>query len=372
MREPALVKHPIAPGAFNLARMLKDAGYRTAIFGKWHMPGVPILPKEAAGFGFDEAVRVDHREPYKDVVKNFDLATDFIQRQDGRTPFFLYVATFVTHGPQEVTREETAAWMKEHNCNDRKVAQMMLTIAKTDECFGKLLAALDQKGLSDNTLFLMAGDNGAYSLERYSEINKPFREGKGSLHEGGIRVPLVARWPGRVAPGSRCDSLVHFVDLLPTLADVSGGTIPDGYLLDGRNLTPLLDGGSWQGRTLVTHFPHYVMHWGTTPGDAVVQDRWKLIHYRFDHVTYPGDFKKPEEADYALGPRTELYDLQADPAERHDRAGENPEVVAELMRTLDGFLKESGARMPVPNPDYDPDDAAFHTRLHRPRKQKRK
>jgi arylsulfatase A-like enzyme len=87
--------------------------------------------------------------------------------------------------------------------------------------------------------FLMASDNGAYSLERYSEINKPFREGKGSLHEGGIRVPLIARWSGRIAPGSRSDSLVHFVDLLPTLAEVAGAKPPADHVLDGRSLVPI-------------------------------------------------------------------------------------------------------------------------------------
>jgi arylsulfatase A-like enzyme len=105
MREPDLVREPLAPGGFNLARMLKDAGYTTAIFGKWHMPNVPVVTAKAKALGFDEAVPVDHRAPYKDVVKNFDLAVDFVRRQDGATPFFLYVATFVTHGPHEVTKE---------------------------------------------------------------------------------------------------------------------------------------------------------------------------------------------------------------------------------------------------------------------------
>jgi arylsulfatase A-like enzyme len=239
---------------------------------------------------------------------------------------------------------------------------MLATISRTDACLGNLLTALDEKGSAGNTLFLMASDNGAYSLERYSEINKPFREGKGSLHEGGIRVPLVARWPGHIAPGTCSGSLVHFVDVLPTLAEVAGAKLPADHILDGRSLVPLFEGGSWSGRTLFTHFPHYVMHWGTTPGHAVVQDRWKLIHYPFDHVTYPGEWKTPETAQYAVGPRTELYDLQADPSERKNLAAQNPEVVADLMKTLEIFLKENHARMPTENPDYDPDHVLYNAR----------
>jgi arylsulfatase A-like enzyme len=104
------------------------------------------------------------------------------------------------------------------------------------------------------------------------------------------------------------------------------------------------------------------MHWGTTPGHAVVQDRWKLIHYPFDHVTYPGEWKTPETAQYAVGPRTELYDLQADPSERKNLAAQNPEVVADLMKTLEIFLKENHARMPTENPDYDPDHVLYNAR----------
>ena len=252
--------------------------------------------------------------------------------------------------------------MAEQTGADRKLAEMLATVSRTDACLGSLLTALDEKGFAENTLFLMASDNGAYSLKRYSEINKPFREGKGSLHEGGIRVPLIARWPGRIAPGTRSDSLVHFVDLLPTLAEVAGATPPADYTLDGRSLTPLFDGGSWSGRTLFTHFPHYVMHWGTTPGDAVVQDRWKLIHYPFDHVTYPGERKTPETAKYAVGPRTELYDLQADPSERNNLAAQSPEIVAGLKRELDAWLARTGARLATENPNYDPESVFYNAR----------
>ncbi|NJM54948.1 MAG: sulfatase-like hydrolase/transferase [Verrucomicrobiae bacterium] len=362
MREPELVRRPIGPDGFNLARMMKDAGYRTAIVGKWHMPGVGILPKEAAAFGFDEAVPVNHRAPYKDVVRNFDLAVDFVRRQDGATPFFLYVAPFVTHGPHEVTKEETAA-MAAKTGADSKLADMLVTLAKTDESAGRLLSTLDESKLADNTLVLLASDNGAYALERYSELNKPLREGKGSLHEGGIRVPLVARWPGHIKPGSTSASLVHLVDLLPTFAQAAGAEAPADYRLDGKSLMPLLtQQGSFADRTLFLHYPHYVMHWGTTPGDVVVQDRWKLIHHPYDHVTYPGDRKVPGEARYTLGPRTELYDLQADPAERTDLAAQNPEVVAGLMKQLETWLKESGAKQPTDNPDYDAAKVLFNSR----------
>ncbi|MCB1093649.1 MAG: hypothetical protein KDL87_19070, partial [Verrucomicrobiae bacterium] len=131
-------------------------------------------------------------------------------------------------------------------------------------------------------------------------------------------------------------------------------------------LVPLLTGqGSFPDRTLFLHYPHYVMHWGTTPGHAVVQDRWKLIHYPYDHVTHAGDRKLPETATYATGPRTELYDLAADPAERNDLASQHPDVVAGLMKQLRDWLQETGARMPADNPDYDPAKALFNARADR-------
>lgn len=349
-REPELTQ-PLTPTSFNLARLLQGAGYTTAIFGKWHMATVGLKPAFAKQCGFDEAVPVLSAAPYKDVVKNFDLAADFVKRQDGAKPFFLYVATFVTHGPHQVNDEEVAGWMQRHPGTDRGLAQMMVTIAETDECLGKLHAALDEKGLTDNTLFLMAGDNGASTLERYSEINRPLREGKGSFHEGGIRVPFIARWPGKVAPGSRCESLVHFVDLLPTLAEVAGAQPPADHKLDGRSLVPLLtQQGSFPDRTLFLHYPHYVMHWGTTPGHAVVQDRWKLIHYPFDHVTHAGDRKVPETATYATGPRTVLYDLSRDPAELNDLATEFPDKAKELSEAFFAWQKQMPKPVTAPAP----------------------
>jgi arylsulfatase A-like enzyme len=217
----------------------------------------------------------------------------------------------------------------------------------------------------DSTLVCFASDNGAYSLERYSELNKPLREGKGSLHEGGIRVPLIFRWPGRIKPGSTNASLVHFVDLLPTFAQIADATVPAGHKLDGKSLVSLMEGGSWSGRTFFTHFPHYLMHWGTTPGDVVVQDRWKLIHYPYDSATYPGDRKDLKTLQYAVGPRTELYDLEADPFEKADLAGQHPEKVAELMKQLDAWLKETGAKQPAINPNHDPARATFNQRTAR-------
>lgn len=361
MKEPVLTQ-PITPETFNLAKLLKSAGYTTAIFGKWHMTAVGLKPALAKQCGFDEAVPVSSHAPYKDIVKNIELAVDFVNRQDGTKPFFLYVPTFVTHGPQRVTKEEVAAWMQRHPGSARNTAEMMVTIAKFDECLGKLLGALDERKLTDSTLVCFASDNGAYSLERYSEINKPLREGKGSLHEGGIRVPLIFRWPGHIKPGSTNASLVHFVDLLPTFAQVAGATVPAVHKLDGKSLMPLMEGDSWADRTLFTHYPHYVMHWGTTPGNVVVQDRWKLIHYPYDSVTYPGDHKDPKTMQYAVGPRTELYDLAADPSEKTDLAGQNPEKVTELMKHLDAWLKETGAKQPTINPNYDPAKATFNQR----------
>jgi len=335
MREPELVRDPIAPGGFNLARLLKNAGYTTAIFGKWHMPGVPIRPRDAEAFGFDEAVPVNHRAPYKDVVKNFDLATDFVRRQDDGRPFFLYVPTFVTHGPQEVTKEEVDA-MSEKTGTDRKLAEMLVTISRTDACLGRLLGALEEKDFTDNTLFLMASDNGAYSLERYSEINKPFREGKGSRHEGGIRVPRLVRWPDVTQPGTVSRTPVIIYDWFPTLLQAAGCGLTAST--DGVDLAPLLRGetsGAFD-RSLVWHFPNFwdplnaapIAGPDMGPSSTLRRGDWKLIYFHTDQ-------------------RFELFNLAEDLGEQHDLAARQPQLVCELARELSAYLHRNHAPLPI-------------------------
>jgi arylsulfatase A-like enzyme len=199
---------------------------------------------------------------------------------------------------------------------------------------------------------VFSSDNGGVANFVYSEENKPFRLGKGSLYEGGVRVPLAFRWPGRIKPGSRCETPVHFVDLFPTFADVSGVSVDPNHHLDGVSLKPLFAGGSISERTIFLHYPHYIGQWGTTPVRAVIGDRYKLVVNPFDHFAIPGG--KVAGGKYIPEPRIEMFDLQADPSERTNIAAQHPEVVAEMQKALDAWLKETGARDATPNPNYDP------------------
>jgi arylsulfatase A-like enzyme len=258
--------------------------------------------------GFDEAAPISSKAPYKDIVKNIELAVDFVKRQDGTKPFFLYVPTFATHGPQEVTAEEVAAMMQRHPDSDRHTAEIMVTIAKFDECLGRLFAALDERKLMDSTLVCFASDNGAYSLERYSELNKPLREGKGSLHEGGIRVPLMIRWPGKVPAGTTTEAIVHAYDFYPTLLDLLGLKKTPAQTFDGISFAKILSDPS-------AKLPERPIFIAAQNGCCVRLGDWKL--YR--------DYKEPAFA---------LYNLKDDLSETTDLAAKHPEKVKELETIL--------------------------------------
>jgi arylsulfatase A-like enzyme len=239
---------------------------------------------------------------------------------------------------------------------------MLASLEFVDRSVGRVLDALDQLGLTDNTMVLLASDNGGVSKLVYSVDNLPFRMGKGTLYEGGVRVPLFIRWPGRIAPGGRCDVPVHFVDLLPTLCDVAGVRIDPNHPLDGVNLRPLFLGGPLPERTLFITFPHYLAGYATTPVRAVVRGRYKLVWHAYDHLEFEGGRVTSATTRYVPEPRVELFDLEADPGERTNLAKRNPEKLAEMKKIFTTWMKEVGAKDVTPNPAYDASRPMFNSR----------
>jgi uncharacterized sulfatase len=339
-----------------VAERLRGQGYATGIFGKWHLGPPADVP--AHGFDVSGSTTVaPGRGPDDDPHHARAIArqaVEFIAASRER-PFFCYVPLHSVHVPLRSTaelvaeerrraREVEAAGPREVPEGDRTARAVQdhpvyaAMIEEMDEAVSTVLAALEEQGVADRTIVVFTSDNGGLSTaEGAPTSNLPLRAGKGYLYEGGIRVPLLVRWPGVVRPGSTSDVPVTTLDVAATLLDAGGAVPPPGEPLDGASLRPLLAGsGTLPARDLVWHYPHYANQ-GSRPGAALLAGdspagmREKIVLHDEDG-------------------RAELYDLAADEGERRDVAAERPERAAELRRRLDAWRVAVGARMPTPNP----------------------
>ena len=201
-----------------------------------------------------------------------------------------------------------------------------------DQAVGKVLRKLDELGLRDDTIVIFTSDNGGLSTaEGWPTSNLPLRGGKGWMYEGGIRVPLVIRWPGVSKTGSVIDTPVSGIDFMPTLQAASGAPLAKA---DGTDLAPVMKGSSLPERPLFWHYPHYGNQ-GGSPSAAIRKGNWKLIEWFGTN-------------------NTDVYDLWKDLVEKPDLTGSQPEQVAALRKELHAWQKEVGALSPTPNPTYDP------------------
>jgi arylsulfatase A-like enzyme len=206
-------------------------------------------------------------------------------------------------------------------------------IEDLDTNVGRVLDKLDELGLTEHTIVIFTSDNGGLSTSEGSPTsNAPLRAGKGWLYEGGIRVPLVVRWPGVVKPGTTCDEPVITTDCFPTLLEMCGLAQHPEWHADGVSIVAALkQRAPLPARSLFWHYPHYGNQ-GGQPGGAIRQDDWKLIEFFED--------------DHA-----ELYNLRTDPGEQNDRAAAEPELARKLRENLHAWRKGVGAKMPAPNPN---------------------
>ena len=214
-------------------------------------------------------------------------------------------------------------------------------VQSVDEGVGRIIDTLDQLGLTENTVLIFYSDNGGFGP---ATSMVPLRGSKGMLYEGGIRVPLIVRWPGYVEPGSVTTESIIGTDFYPTLAEIAGVTLRSDHILDGSSFLPVLtETGEIQPRDLIWHFPAYLEAdrsvsgpWRTTPASAIRRGSYKLIHFF-------------EEG------RSELYDLTKDVSESDDLSLRMPEVAAELLTALMVWWEETQAFIPSePNPFYNP------------------
>ena len=329
-----------------IAEALSPRGYRTAAIGKWHMGGEGHLPTDR-GFGKNIAGTAAGSPPTYFgplelpglTLKPGEFLTQRLSDEgarfmgaDKRTPFFLYQAHFTVHLPLQA-REEVIAKYRKRDIGDVNAVYCAM-VESADDSMGQLLKALDDSGQADNTIVIFFSDNGAvrYQGKQTKPIsnNAPLRAGKGHLFEGGIREPLMIRWPGITRPGTLVDEPVSSIDFFPTIceaADVPAGTV------DGTSLLPILRGGRAAQRPLFWHYPHYSDQ-GGRPAGAVREGDWKLIEFYEDG-------------------RLELFHLVNDPGEQRNLVRAESGRAKKLHALLADWRRTVDAAMPSPNPQYD-------------------
>jgi arylsulfatase A-like enzyme len=335
-----------------LAEALRASGYVSASAGKWHLGSRDYWP-EKQGFdaniaGYDHGAPPSYFYPYTNPKQKWnpaiptlpggkpgeyltdrltDEAIGFIERSRGR-PFFVYLSHYAVHTPLQAPQEPVARYEKKLKSDrSQKSAVYGAMVEAVDRGVGRLRAALERLGILDDTLIVVTSDNGG---EPRSTSNAPLRDGKGCLYEGGIRVPLIVRWPGRVRKGAVADAPAMGADLYPTILDLAG-VKPPRVEVDGVSLGPLLEGrANLAERDLYWYYPHYSPQYGR-PGAAVRSGNFKLIQ----HYDPPG---------------IELYDLSTDPGEKADLASARPQIARELAKKLERHLASVAAIRHTANP----------------------
>ena len=351
-----------------LAEALKDGGYSTFFAGKWHLGAVEDYWPEHQGFDINKGgwkmgspnAPGRYFSPYGNPRLHDGpsgehlpdrLAAEtvtFIQNNKDK-PFLAFLSFYSVHGPlmaredlrqKYLTKKQqlglSPEWRQEGDNKVRLVQEHAVyagMVEAMDQACGKVLDALNTLGLDDNTVVFFMSDNGGLSTsEGHPTSNLPLRAGKGWLYEGGIREPLLVKWPGTTKPASLCDEPVISTDFYPTILDIAGLPPRSKQHCDGKSWGPLLKGQKMNRGSLFWHYPHYGNQ-GGSPGSAIRKGDWKLIEF------------------FEPGRSVELYNLKDDIGETTNCADTNPAKVKELRAELQAWRDEVGARYPTPNPD---------------------
>ncbi len=335
------------------AEILKDKGYKTALFGKWHLSQEKTPPGSLAfnpdKQGFDESF-VTYKpaqsmaQPWQGAendAHNVDtitsLAIDFLERNKSN-PFFLFVSHNTIHDP---LKERAATIQKYNNLTESNEAENHPVIAamieRLDNSCGLIFNKISELGLEKNTVVIFFSDNGG---KHRHAAQTPLRAGKGWLYEGGIREPLIVKWPGFTAPNSVSESLISSIDFLPTFLEISGiENIPED--VDGKSFVRVLeDSKTMIHQNLFWHYPHYHGGSGMRPAGAVRSGNYKLVEWY-------------EPALLNLENPVELFDLDNDIGETTNLADSLPGKAAELRELLHKWRLESNAQMPALNANYN-------------------
>jgi len=326
------------------AERLGAFGYRTGYFGKWHLGGAGYGP-EAQGWqtviecnGNTQPPKVTGSEDTRRTVEFLtEKAVAFIEANREK-PFLLQVSHAAVHIPLSTTPELSAKYRaKQPMLGYPSTPDYAGLLEELDLSVGRIVESVDRSGLAENTLILFLSDNGGLEYEQSGRVvtsNKPLRGEKGTLYEGGIRVPWIARWPGKIPASSECAQPIITIDLHRTFLDLAGAPEPQNGSLDGVSLVDLFADptASLSRESLHWHLPHY-HH--STPASAIRRSDWKLIEFFEDHSL-------------------QLYNLASDPGEQTNLAPEEPAIAKELQAALAEWRVQVNARMPEANPNYTP------------------
>jgi arylsulfatase A-like enzyme len=350
-----------------LAEAFKEGGYTTFFAGKWHLGPEGSWPEDH-GFDINKGgwrsggpyggekyfspygnPRLKDGPPGEHLPDRLATETVNFMASSKDKPFLAYLSFYSVHTPlisrpdlRRKYEEKRARLGLETQWGREREREVRLTqdhavyagmVEAMDEAVGKVLEGLDRLGLADNTIVFFMSDNGGLSTsEGHPTSVLPLRGGKGWIYEGGVREPMIVRWPGVTAAGSVSDGIVTSTDFYPTLLDMAGLPARPEQTVDGVSLVPLLKGRSPGRGPIYCHYPHYGNQ-GGAPSGAVWEGDWKLIEWYEDM-------------------RVELYNLKDDPGERTDLSVENPQKAAELRRCLQEWRVEVDALMPAVNTPY--------------------
>jgi len=331
-----------------LAERLREAGYANAFLGKWHISGIDdeIATTEpgrrpewqgfdinigGASFGGPRSYFDPYRNPTIEDRLEGEYLTDRLAdeaiafiREHRDQPFFVALWPYTVHWPMEAPQELIDKYESRTGLVNTRYGAM---IEAMDSAVGRVLETLEALDLADDTLVIFTSDNGAYG--GVTDL-APLRAAKGHLYEGGIRVPLIVRWPGRVEAGTISSAPVISMDFFPTILEAAGLAPGAGEPLDGESLMPLLrQTGTLKRESIFFHYPNYAFHGDNRLGGAIREGDYKLIEFYDDSTV-------------------ELYDLASDIGEQHDLSEEMPQRAAAMKVELDRWLEASGAKMPTP------------------------
>lgn len=341
---------------YTLPEMLKSAGYVTGNFGKWHLSNNPLqqgIDINIGGSGRGNPGKGGYFSPYKiDFIKNgpkgeyltdrlTEEAMSFVEKFKDTT-FFVYLPYYTVHTPILGKEHFIERFKNKKGSNGQNRPDYAAMIASLDENIGKLLASVKANGLERNTIVMFTSDNGGIN---FVSNQAPLRAGKGSYYEGGIRVPLIIKWPNHIAANTHTNQNVSHLDFYPTLQNIVQPEKRNDFL-DGIDLNATLKGGSTKSRDLFFHFPIYLQAYKkgkdesrdslfrTRPGSVVISEHWKLHHYFEDDAL-------------------ELYNLKNDIGEKNNISNLYPKKTEELYRKLESWRLKTKAPIPTEkNPDY--------------------
>ena len=328
----------------SLAKRIRQAGHFTAFFGSWGLGDGNKSPvREGFHLGLGAHKGTEHHGMFLPLPEMrlmgprglylsdtlSQLGDDFIRFADGR-PFFMYVSFYAVSPPIQGKPDIMQRIGDRKDPSGRNNVAYAAMIEGVDEGVGRITAKLEEAGVADETAIFVFSDNGGMEGRAFQD---GLRKGRGWLYEGGIRVPLIARWPGALEGGQAVDTPVSLVDVARTALSATGSLDVEDAIVDGRDLRSIVAGEAPGDGALYWHYPHYSED-GSPPAGAIRDGDLKLIEWYEDG-------------------RVELYNLVDDPGEKSDIAEILPEKAAELKAKLAAWKQDVGAREAEPNPDYD-------------------